>query len=373
MGLVGVGAIVDRRWLKRADLSVLLFTGLALGLGLLALRSIGLGGEPQYLRKQLAWIVVGCACLVGGALVDCERIGKHARSLYVTNIVLLTAVLVAGRETKGAVRWFGTDTVRFQPSELAKLLVILTLSTLFARGAEQVRQPGTFLRAALHIVVPVALVLKQPDLGTALVIVAIWLGVSFIAGMPLRYHAVFLALGLALFGAAWKLDLIHDYQVRRLIVCFNPSVDPQGAGYQVKQARIAVGSGQVLGKGLAHGTQSHGSFIPERQTDFVFTVLAEEGGFVLSVVVVGVYVGLLLRGWSIVARAGGSTSRLVGAGILAMLGFHMMVNLGMTLGLMPVTGVPLPFVSYGGSSMIVSMTSIGLLLGISARSDPLVF
>lgn len=373
MGITPVSAVIDRRWTKRADLLLLLLMAAAICLGLVALRSIGLGGAPQFFKKQLVWLALGSLGLLCGALIDCERVGRFARLMYWLNLLLLAAVLLFGHESKGAVRWFGTETYRIQPSELAKLLVILSLAALFAQNAERVRHPGLFVRSVIHMLAPLLLVLKQPDLGTGLVLVAVWMGISFIVGMPFRYHVIFLVGAALAFGLAVKVGVVHDYQMQRLVAFVNPDADPQGAGYQVKQARIAIGSGRVQGKGFGQGTQSHGRFIPERQTDFIFTVLAEEGGFVLGVIAVAVYAGLLLRGWTIAMQTQDVTSRLVAAGVLSMLGFHVLVNLGMTMGLMPVTGVPLPFMSYGGSSLIVSMTGIGLLIGISMRRDALVF
>lgn len=365
--------LVPRRWLKQADLWIVLLMFVAIGIGWTALGSIAVNGMPSFLKRQVLLSAIGLVGFVLAALVDCERVGRLSKYLYGLNLGLLIAVLLFGHETKGSVRWFGTETLRFQPSEFAKLFTVVTLATFLAARRDRLQSPRVFLHSLLHIAVPVLLILRQPDLGTGLAIVAIWFGMVFIAGMRWQHLALFAIVGLLLFGVMWRLGLIHDYQVQRIVAVARPDSDPQGSGYQVRQARIAIGSGRVLGKGFGRGTQAHRKFIPERQTDFIFTIVAEEGGFAASVAVVAIYALLLFRGWFVVASTDDMMSRLVGTGVLSMLGFHAFVNLGMTMGILPVTGVPLPFVSYGGSSMIVSMTSIGLLVGISGRREPLVF
>jgi rod shape determining protein RodA len=365
--------LFPRRWLKQADIWPAVLMVAAICVGLLVLRSIGMNGSSVFVKRQLLWVLVGFVAFGFGVLVDCERIGRFARALYWANVALLIAVLLIGHATKGSVRWFSAGSVRFQPSELAKLITTLTLASLFAAHRDHIHRGSVFLLSVVHIAVPIVLILRQPDLGTALSIVAIWIGMAFIAGMPGRFIVLFVLGGLALFGLGWKLHIIQDYQIERLMAVVRPESDPAGASYQVRQSKIAIGSGRVFGKGLGHGTQAHRRFIPERQTDFIFTVAAEEGGFIVGIVIIAIYAALLVRGWMVVATTNDLTSRLVAAGILSMLGFHVLVNLGMTMGIMPVTGVPLPFMSYGGSSLAVSMASIGFLVGISARREPLVF
>jgi len=364
---------VQRRWLKQADLFLVLLMAAAIGVGITSLASIAANGSAGYLKRQLVWVALGMVGFLAGAVVECERLSRFARGIYTLNVSLLVAVLIIGHEAKGSVRWFGTETVRFQPSELAKLLVILTLAALFSRRIEDIQKLRVFLLSVVHVLVPIILIMKQPDLGTSLAIVAVWVGMAFVADMPVKRIAVFLLGGALVLLLAWKIGVIHDYQKARLMAVLQPDADPGGATYQVRQARIAIGAGQVTGRGFSQGSQAHRKFIPERQTDFIFTVPAEEGGFVASVFIVAVYTALLLRGWLVVVSTTDLYSRLVAAGILSMLGFHIYVNLGMTMGLLPVTGVPLPFISYGGSATVVAMTSVGLLVGISGRREALVF
>lgn len=368
-----VSEIVPRRWLKQADLLLPVLMFAIIGVGLTALASIAANGAPAYLKRQLIWLAVGLGAFVLGAWVDCERVSRASRLLYLVNVGLLIAVLVFGHEGKGSVRWFGTETFRFQPSELAKLLTIITLAAYFTKRIENLGRFSVFALSVAHVGLPVLLIMKQPDLGTSLSLVAIWLGMAAVAGMPWQRLVTFLMAGLALFAVAWQYEIIHDYQKQRILAVLHPDRDPAGAGYQLRQSRIAIGSGQVTGRGFGRGSQAHRRFIPERQTDFIFTVPAEEGGFVVSVLIVGAYTLLLLRGWTIAATTADTHSRLVAAGIISMLAFHVYVNLGMTLGLLPVTGVPLPFMSYGGTSLVISMASVGLLVGISGRREALVF
>ncbi len=366
-------ATTDFRLVRRADWVILILVSVLLGIGLVGLRSIALSGAPSYFNRQILWALIGLCALLVGLIIDCERLGRYVGVIYGVNLCLLLIVAIAGNEAKGAVRWIGVGSFRFQPSEFSKLFIIVSLASLFNRRAGTTQHAAVFLRSLGHIALPVLLVLKQPDLGTAVSIIAVWVGISFIAGLPLRYHIIFAVAALGLFLIAWRIGFIHDYQIARLTACVNPDADPRGAGYQIRQARIAVGSGQLLGKGFGRGTQAHGRFIPERQTDFLFTVLAEEGGFVLCFGVIALYVWLLLRGWAIVGASREPMSRYVATGIVSMFSFHMAVNIGMTIGLLPVTGVPLPFMSYGGSSMIVSLAAVGLLVGISMRHERLVF
>jgi rod shape determining protein RodA len=365
-------ALLDRRLMKRFDVPLAAAALGLLAMGLLALHSVTEGGTPVYFRKQLVWGVLGIAGMLLAAAFGHERLDRYAGWIYGLNVVLLAAVLVMGHETKGSMRWFAIGQFRLQPSELAKLFLIITLAGLFQRHRERIDRPRVVVVSLVHMLVPVLLILRQPDLGTALVLGAIWLGMAFIAGVPIRYLAVVLVCAVAAFGVMAKAGVIREYQIRRLLICLNPDADPKGAGYQVQQARIAIGSGRVFGKGFGHGTQSQGEFVPERQTDFIYTMLAEEGGFVAATTVLALFSLLILRGWSIVGSSEGR-DRLLGTGVLSMLTFHGIVNMAMNVGLGPVTGVPLPLVSYGGSSLIVALVGIGFVLGIGMRRDPLVF
>jgi rod shape determining protein RodA len=217
------------------------------------------------------------------------------------------------------------------------------------------------------------LILAQPDLGTSLVLIAIWFGMTFIAGAHVKHLAAVLAVGLLLSAGMWHFNVLKTYQKNRLVAFIDPDADPRDTGYQVRQSRIAVGSGQVWGKGFGKGTQARGRFIPENHTDFIYTVIGEEGGFIVSAVLVLLYGGILYRGVVTIAQAEDMLGKLLATGIVSMYAFHIIVNMGMTIGIMPVTGVPLPLISYGGSNLLLNMTAIGLLLGVGMRKHSITF
>jgi rod shape determining protein RodA len=222
--------------------------------------------------------------------------------------------------------------------------------------------------------IPMVLILKQPDLGTSLVLMSIWFGMLYIAGARVKHLALILAVGALMAFVAWHVPgVLKDYQKARLTSFINPEADPRGSGYHIKQSRIAIGSGQFTGKGLFKGTQSQLRFIPEQHTDFIFTIVGEEIGFLGSSILMLLYFGLMWRGASILSETEDYLGRLIAAGILSMFLFHILVNLGMTMGIMPVTGVPLPLFSYGGSNMLANLTAIGLLMGIYVKRHKIAF
>ena len=226
----------------------------------------------------------------------------------------------------------------------------------------------TFVHSLMYLGVPMLLIFKQPDLGTSLVLLAIWMTMIFIMGTDIKNVILFALAGLVMIVVAWEVPgIMKDYQKKRVITFIDPAADPRGSGYHVTQSRIAIGSGQIMGKGFLHGTQRELSFIPEQHTDFVYTVVGEEMGFVGAIAVLMLYFMVLWRGLAIMAATEDSTGRAIAAGIVGMFMFHIVVNVGMTIGIMPVTGVPLPMFSYGGSNMMANMMAIGLLEGISMR------
>lgn len=365
--------MLDHRLRKNLDLPLLLIALALFAIGIVTLISATRGGDGAYLRKQLVLGAAGLVLMFAAASVDCSRLDRWVRSLYVVMIVLLLIVLRLGAESHGAQRWISVSGWQFQPSEFAKIVAALGLAAFLHRRRDRIDEPVVLLSSLAYIGVPTLLIFAQPDLGTALVLIAIWLNVAFVAGARLSHLAAVVIAGLALFTIAWNANIIKPYQKARLVAFVDPSLDPADAGYHVRQSRIAIGSGQVWGKGFMKGTQVQGRFIPENHTDFIFTVIGEEGGFVASALTVALFAGLLLRGYLTAARAGDDLSRLVAAGIVGMWSFHVIVNIGMTLGVMPVAGVPLPFVSYGGSSLLLNLVALGLLLSIGMRRHKLVF
>lgn len=365
--------MLDARLRKNLDYWLLIFALGIVSIGIVTLYSASRDNPAHYYQKQIIWAVAGVVLMALTATIDYSRLWGLTRWLYGINIFLLIVVMKFAPSVKGAQRWINFGFFQFQPSEFAKLILIICLAAYLLRRQETIQQLPTLLGSLAYIGIPTLLIFKQPDLGTSLVVMTIWFGMSYIAGAKTKHLLAIVGIGVALFAAMWRLDVIKPYQKARLIVFINPDFDPKESGYHVIQSRIAVGSGQVWGKGIGHGSQAHGRFIPENHTDFVFTVIGEEGGFFFSTLLVALYGGLLLRGGVVIAQAEDEFGKLLAAGIVSMYAFHIVVNIGMTIGIMPITGVPLPLVSYGGSSLILNMLAIGILLSIGMRRHRLVF
>ncbi len=367
----------DTRLRKNLDIPLLALTyGLAL-LGLLIIYSATHGDATAFHKKQFVWMVIGTVGLITAASIDYHVYARFAKHLYILNLVLLGLVLMPRFHNRinGAARWIKIAGFPFQPSELAKLIVIITLGVFLTHRAATIREPKTFVQSFLYVVLPILMIFKQPDLGTALVVVSIWVGMVFIAGARLKHIAAFFGCGTLLFAVIWFSGKgISNYQRQRLITVFNPQATSQKGGYQVTQARIAIGSGGLWGKGYLHGTQVQGGYMPEKQTDFIFTNIGEELGFVGSVFITCLYGLLLLRASQVITTSDeDQLGKLIATGIVTMLTFHVFVNIGMNVGIMPVAGVPLPLISYGGTNLIMVLTCIGLLLSISRHRHQLLF
>src|SRR6185369_15122993 len=305
---------------------------------------------------------LGLIALLVVASIDYRRLVRIAPLLYLAGLAVLVAVFVLGRTVSGARRWLLVGPISVQPSELFKLaFVLMIVWFLSSRWAQPVGKTVLVAAAPLALV-PAVLIIKQPDLGTALLLFPVLITLLVAAGMRFRLLGGLGLAGLAALPPVWF--AMKDYQRERILVFLDPFRDPQGSAYNVIQAKIAIGSGQLLGKGMAGATQSRLAFLPERHTDFVFAVFAETWGFVGCLVLLTCYAVLLLRGFDIAASAREPVGRLLALGATALLGTQILVNVGMVSGLMPVVGVPLPLMSYGGSSMLVSLVSLGLLLSV---------
>jgi len=373
--------IVQKQGWQQLDWAIL---GSALLLcvgGLFAIKSaLHLDPHPlDMVRKQIIGAVLGVAAAVFLARTDYEILLKrYAPYLYPLNVLLLLVVLThfGGHEAKGASRWIRLGPVQLQPSEFAKIILIGTLALFLTRHIEIVTEWRTVLKSLAHIGIPMLLIAKQPDLGTALVLLAIWTGMMVIAGARPVHLLVLGLAGTLLFAGVWHFNpghVLKDYQKNRLQVFLNPDADPRDTGYHLRQSEIAIGSGGISGEGYGRGTQSNGKFIPEQHTDFIFTVVGEEGGFIVCAGLLALYLLLLERGVSVMADCEDLLGRLLAAGVLSMLTFHIVVNAGMTMGIMPVVGVPLPFFSYGLSSLLVNLTAVGVLLSVAARKHRVMF
>ncbi len=329
--------------------------------------------DPQaFVKRHLLNALIGLVVASAAALVDYRSLHAYAPVVYVASCLGLVAVLTPlGSTINGAHSWIVVGGgFQVQPAELAKLALVIGMSMLLAdkRDREETPSAGDILLVLALAAVPMALVMLQPDLGTVLVLVFLVLGVLSVAGAPAVWVGGLVLAGVLVSVSAVQLGVLDDYQVKRFAAFANPELDPRGAGYNSNQARIAIGSGGLLGKGLFQGTQTRGSFIPEQQTDFIFTVAGEELGLLGGSTLLALLAVVLWRGLQIASRAPDTFGRLVAAGVVAWFTFQSFVNIGMTLGIMPVTGLPLPFVSYGGSAMLANLVAVGLLQNVHLRS-----
>jgi rod shape determining protein RodA len=357
---------MDRRLLQNVDWPLLGAAFFIIGLGLVCLWSLNPGrGISAMMWRQISWVGVGLVGLLVVVSVDYRNLVRFAPVFYVVGLGLLLSVFILGRTVSGARRWIHLGPLTVQPSELFKLIFIITLAWALtsARGERLSRASlvGTFVLLG----VPFFLVVRQPDLGTALVLVPV-LGATLV-GLGLRMKVLGgLALGsVALMPLAWF--VLKPYQRDRLLVYLDPFRDPLGTAYNVIQAKIAIGSGQLLGKGIGGATQSRLAFLPERHTDFIFAVFAEMWGFLGCLVLVVAYALLVLRGFEIAAGTRETRGRILALGVTSVFAVQILINIGMVTGLLPIVGIPLPLMSYGGSSMVVSLTALGLLISIRMR------
>jgi rod shape determining protein RodA len=357
---------IDRRLLQNVDwlLLVTAFGLVVISTVTLASLHVGRAGGSVVVR-QLLWFAIGLVVMVFLASLDTRRLVRAAPALYVPGLVGLASVFVLGRTVSGARRWVVLGPMSVQPSELFKVCFLLMMVwALTSRWAQPVGKL-TLLMMLPMVAVPVVLIIKQPDLGTALLLVPVLVILLIGAGMRLKLFGGLALVALSALPLAWL--ALKEYQRERILVFLDPFRDPLGSAYNVIQAKIAIGSGQLLGKGVAGATQSRLAFLPERHTDFIFAVFAEMWGFVGCLVLLLCYVLLLLRGFDIAATAREPVGRLVALGATSLFAAQVLINVGMVTGLLPVVGIPLPLMSYGGSSMVASFMTLGLLLSVRMR------
>jgi len=370
--------MLERRLLSNVPWGmVALIIGIAL-MGLTAVYSATYTahGPSSLFTKQVIWVCLGIMVMFAALIPDYHTVGRYAYVLYALSLVFLLLVAFVGRTGMGAQRWLPLGPFAFQPSELAKLSLVLALARYFA---EDPRQGGYELRDLLvpgiMFLVPLVLVMKQPDLGTALMLMFTSSLIVILAGVRFKSVMAVVVLGAVIASSVllaapvrnkiWR--SLKPYQQKRITAFIDPSSDPLGSGYHATQAKIAVGSGQTTGKGFRRGTQSQMAFLPERHTDFIFAVIAEERGFLGATFLIVLYVILLLAGVDAAKSAKDKMGALMAGGIVSMLSLYVFINIGMATGILPVVGVPLPLVSYGGTSIITTFLAIGLLLNIRSR------
>jgi rod shape determining protein RodA len=338
-------------------------------------RDPGLSSPGAYVQSQLVGLALGALAMVAISLVDFSWLPRWQRYLYAANLAFLLVTLVIGDERMGARRWIDLRIFDLQTSELAKVLLIVCFGAFLMEGVELRHRFRFVVLGVVYVAVPSAIIFMQPDLGTALVFLVILLSMLLVWGIRWLHLAALLAAGgvavvavLRVLPATFGIHLLKPYQLQRLVVFLDPERDPTGPGYQLLQSKIAIASGLVTGKGYGEGTQTGLNFLPAHHTDFIFSVIGEELGFLGATLLLGLYLIVLWRAFRIASISKNLYGSLLAAGVIGALLFQVFVNLGMTIGIMPITGVPLPFVSFGSSSLVVFLMAVGLLESVHIHS-----
>jgi len=322
-----------------------------------------MGGEPFfYVKRQFLWMILGFLFLTVILFIDYHQIERYSTVIYFGVIVLLAMVIIFGRSTYGARRWLSIGPFDFQPSEFAKIALIIFLADFLSKNKPKLDNFFYYLLPFAYTGLLILLVFMQPDLGTSVVYLAILIIMLFTVGVKIKYLVLTFIAALSSIPVLWL--ILKEYQKNRLLLFINPNLDPLGGGYNVIQSKIAIGSGGFLGKGLFSGLQSQLKFLPAQHTDFIFSVVGEELGFAGAILLLGLYAIILWRGTRIALEARDLLGALLATGAVAFLFFHIIVNIGMAMGMLPATGLPLPFLSYGGSFMISNLLAIGILLNV---------
>lgn len=369
--------MLPRDYFKKMDRAALFSSAALVAFGLIFLYTMSAapgarGNQGVYFRHQAAWLTIA---LPAGALFmafDYRLWARVSWAAYIVNIALLGALLLFGGATRGAESWFSLGPVKFQPSEAAKILFIITFAHFLAAHSSELNKPAVLGLAFLQFAVPFTLIVLQPDMGTALVYVALFFGMLFTAGAD----ALRMAAAITVFGGAAALAaplFLKSYQIARLTTFLHPARDAGGSGWQLSQSKIAIGSGGIFGRGFLHGTQASLGFLPEARTDFIFSAICEQVGFIGGAAVILLFAVYLFRIVRIASLSEDLFATYIATGIFCMVAFQAVVNLGMAVGMMPITGIPLPFVSYGGSSLLTHCAAAGLALNISIRRKKITF
>lgn len=330
----------------------------------------GMSAGEALFKRHLFGILVGLVPLALAWTLDYTVLPGWLGPLVLADAMLIISPRIPGLgdAAKGATSWLQVGGIRlFQPSEPAKIVTIVVMAIVISQFKGRIESTKDVVKVMAFLALPLGLILMQPDLGTGLVFVAITMGMLLVGGLKPRWFLVFAVLGAILVGVVFQAGLLEEYQENRLLVFLDPTRDPSGAGYNLAQSKIAIGSGELAGKGLRSGTQSNLNFLPERHTDFIFSVLGEELGFTGAIILLGLYLVLLITALEMSASSRDLFGSLIVAGVISMWTFQILVNVGMTIGLMPITGIPLPFMSFGSSFMVTNMAATGMLLSVWAR------
>ena len=359
-----------KRLFQRFDYTLF---GLVIALSLIGIlmihsASASLENHTRYLLMQILAFFIGIVGAFVLSLIPSDFVRKTKVPIGIVGVLLLGIVLVIGVGSSiGTKGWISIGGFSLQPAEIAKVCFIITLSAHVSYVEDRINQPKVLLKLLIHLMIPVGLVMLQPDFGSAMVFVFIFLILLFVAGLSYKYFLGALGSLVVILPLAWL--FMKDYQRKRLLVFFNPESDPLGSGYHVIQSKITIGSGQLFGKGYMQGSQTQLGYLPEKQTDFIFAVVGEEFGLIGCLIVVTILILIIARIITIARRTHDTFSEYLCLGVAAMLLIHTIENVGMCIGLMPVTGIPLPFMSYGGSSLITNFLAIGLVLSIRRNAS----
>ncbi|MFZ5353825.1 MAG: rod shape-determining protein RodA [Bacillota bacterium] len=361
--------IVDRKLLRNIDVALIVTMVLLVLIGIVAIASatqVTHGGSLRSVQVQSAAFILGLISILLILLIDYNNFGDNHKAIYIINIALLVLVLFVGTKVKGAKSWIDFGPINFQPAEAVKIGFILCFAKFLEKRKNKLDRIVDVLPALLYIAPLLLLIQLQPDTGTVLVYVFFSAFMLFAAGLNYKYIVGSIGAFIASAPILWFF-VLKEHQKNRFLAFLNPAADPRGKGYQVMQSKTAIGSGQIVGKGLFDGTMNNLGYIPERHNDFIFSVIGEELGLIGALVVILLFMLLLLRCIHIAKVAKDDYGMLICVGVMAMYLFHIFENIGMTIGVMPVTGIPLPFISSGGSSLLFNMMAVGLVINVGMR------
>jgi rod shape determining protein RodA len=358
-----------KNFFEKTDISLLFVVIVILAIAILSLYSASYQPDKNlvknYAIQQLIWIAL--TVLIGACFIKIgyERWIDYGYFIFAINLLMLLLVLVLGDTRYGAKRWIELGFLSLQPSELCKISFILALTKFVTDNNDRIKDLKVIIISLFVCMLPVALIMKQPDLGTAIAFFPIFFVILFTAGARIKHLIFMLILGVCSTPVLWS--FLKLYQKKRLLVFLNPNIDPLGAGYTIIQSRIAIGSGGFFGKGWLSGTQNQLNFLPERHTDFIFSVIGEEWGFLGALILLALFLFLINRMISIADSTNDERGKILISGIVALVWFQVFINIGMTIGLMPVVGLPLPLISYGGSNLLTTMIMIALVISVGSK------
>lgn len=366
---------LNKKFFKNIEWSILICVAILITIGCIALYSATQSTEHDELIKQLIWLGISIPIMISAICIDYELIVKISPIAYGLILISLIAVLFT-EPINGATSWFIIGSFSIQPAEFAKIFVILTLALVISKvqekGKDEISKPLKLMLCLLVVAIPVILIVKQPDYGTAIAFIVATVFVLLVSGIDKKYIIISIILAVVILPLLYKF-ILPEHAKTRIDVFLNPNLDPRGSGYNIIQSKLAIGSGQLFGMGVTQGNQTQLGYLYPKTTDFIFSVIGEEMGFVVAGLVIVLYVVLITKIIFIAKTAKDDKGAYIAMGIAGVFVFHMVENIGMTMGLLPITGVPLPFVSYGGSSLLTNLILIGLVLNVSGRRKKSLF